>query len=88
MIPELEVILWVILPVIVALIISVASINCLRRARRILQYCICIPTLILMAAAIAMLVPMLYYGAWPNFFPHIAIGVCLPLVVVQDFLAR
>ena len=80
--------LWALPPIIVALIISVASINCLRRAPRTLQYCICIPTLIVMAAALTLLVPMLYHGGGP-ILSLIAMVVCLPLViVVQNYLAK
>ena len=80
--------LWALLPITVALIISVASINCLRRTPRTLQYCICIPTLILMAAALTLLVPMLYHGGGP-ILSLLAMAVCLSLVVaVQDYLAR
>jgi len=88
MMSDLEFFLLTLLPIIVALIISVASINCLRRTPRTLQYCICIPMLILMAAALALPVPMLYHSGGP-ILSLIAMGVCLPLVVVaQDYLAK
>ena len=80
---DLNLFLLTLLPITVALFISVASINCLRRTPRTLQYCICIPMLILMAAALFLLFPISYYVGGPG-LSLIAMAIYLPLVFVAQ----
>ena len=88
MILDLELVLWVILPLVLATLLAMGSLHCMRRDRRTVQYCIGIPTLLLMSVSILVLVSMLQPMTWPNFLPHIAIGICFPAVCVQSLLAR
>jgi len=86
--PDLQLVLWVILPLVLSLVLLLMSSNALRHDYRIIQFQLGLPTLLLLILAIATLVKTLQPMTWPLILPYLVLAVCLPLVLLQRRLAK
>ena len=85
---DLEVVVWIILPLALSVVLLLTSINALRHDYRIVQFQLGIPTLLLVTLVIVTLVRMLQPNTWPTILPHMALVIALPLVLLQRWLAK
>ncbi len=86
--PDLELVLWAILPLILSVVLLLMSLNAIRRDRRFVQFYLGLQALLLLTLAIIVLVRMLQPNTWPSFVPHLALLVALPLVLLQHWLDK
>ena len=86
--PDLELVVWVILPLVLSVVLLLMSLNTLRHDRRVVQFYLGLPALLLLTMATVTLVKMLEPMTWPSFLPHLALVVALPLVLLQQQLAK
>jgi hypothetical protein len=86
--PDLELVLWVILPLMLAVGLTLMSLNSLRQGRSAVQFCLGLPVLLMMTGAIKTLIKMLEPMTWPSFLPHVVLVISLPLVLWQHRLAK
>jgi hypothetical protein len=59
---------------------------CIARSFRAVQLILGLPVILVSLWSIWVLRRM-WLGAWPSFIPHIALGMVVPVVLVQIFLA-
>ena len=85
---DLELVVWVILPLVLSVVLLLMSINTLRHDRRVVQFYLGVPVLLLLTMATVTLVKMLKPMTWPTFLPHLVLAVSLPLVLLQQRLAK
>ena len=77
--PDLELVLWAILPLILSVVLLLMSLNAIRRDRRFVQFYLGLQALLLLT---------LQPNTWPSFVPHLALLVALPLVLLQHWLDK
>lgn len=82
-----ELVLWVLLPLMAAVVQAALSVYSLCRDFRAVQILLGLPAVLLDAAAAWVLVEMLA-GAWPTFLPHLALVLVIPLIAAQIVLMR
>jgi hypothetical protein len=86
--PDLELVVWVILPLILSAVLLLVSLNTIRHDRRFVQFYLGLQALLLLTLATIVLVRMLQPHTWPSLVPHLALVVALPLVLLQQRLAK
>ena len=81
-----ELLLFGILPILLAVGLMIASIRMALRTRRITEILWTAVLVLLTSFSLVMLYRMVVLEAWPTFLPHITLGFCLVLVVGQYLL--
>jgi hypothetical protein len=82
------VVLWGIVPSVVATGVIFVSVRSIGRGFGITQFLLGIPTIAVSVAALWILKRMFIDRAWPTYLPYYAIGATIPIVSIQAFLAR
>ena len=86
--PDLELVLWAILPLILSVVLLLMSLNAIRRDRRFVQFYLGLQALLLLTLATIVLVSILRQHTWPSLVLHLALIVALPLVLLQRRVAK
>ena len=86
-IPTSGVLLFIILPVVAAVVIIAVSIHSAVRRFSVVQVVLAIPTISLVLIALLAFHAM-FNGAFATYLPHLAIAGSVPLVLTQRYLAR
>lgn len=78
-----ELIVWGIIPAVLASLAITVSICCVIRRLAASQILFFIPIVAGMGWSLLMLYEIFVGGAWPTYVPHIVIGLLLPVVIGQ-----
>jgi len=82
------IVLWGVLPAMLAVLSIMASIHSFCRDVSIAQACLVLPVVAGMGLSLWAFYDMFIEGAWPTYIPHIAIGILTPVALGQVFVAR
>jgi hypothetical protein len=85
---DIEILLWVVLPTVIALCAAVASLFVAFRTCHAFQFALSALVMAGVAWSLLTLYSIFLLSAWPTYLPHLVIGVVSVIAVAQPFVQR
>ena len=82
------VLVWGVLPAVLALAVLAISVRSMIRHRGAIQVLLGLPAISLSFLSLWALKRMFFDGAWATYFPYVGIALAMPFAIVQSHLAR
>jgi multisubunit Na+/H+ antiporter MnhB subunit len=83
-----EIILWGVLPVLVAMIALSVSFKIATRNKSALQWTLSVVVSVLVGFSFLILYQIFFADGWPTFIPHFLVGISLALAGIQKMASK